>query len=146
MTDAVSGLGALIRRAAGRFAGQGVWRDDAGDSHRYDIEMSLAGTPGKGLELAYRHVFFEEADTPDVDVSFVLTETAPSILTFKLPGLPVEGRGYSVSDLLHFTIPVPGNTIEVTMFFGDATVRVAGSSERNSAGRYIMWDETLKQV
>ena len=38
------------------------------------------------------------------------------------------------------------DAVEVTYFFGPEGVRVAGSSEKNRAGHYIMWDERLARA
>ncbi|MGI3165058.1 hypothetical protein [Pseudooceanicola sp. 200-1SW] len=128
----------------GRFQGQGTWRDEAGDSHRYQVEMTLEARD-EGLHLSFTHVFTEEPETEDVSFALVLRPEAPSILGFSIPGLP-PGRGYYAEDLLHYTLPLPGNAVEVSCFFTASGCRVAGSSERNKAGRFIMWDERLSRL
>ena len=135
----------ILAEALGRFEGEGVWRDEAGDSRRYRVEMALADLPGGGLRCSFRHTFFEE-DTPEVVQSLDFVAGSESILSFRMQGLPYAGRGYFGRDLLHYTIPIPGNSVEVTHFFTSDGVVVAGSSERNSRGRYIMWEERLLKI
>lgn len=126
----------------GSYAGSGEWRDDAGGHHRYDVTLTLEARTG-GLGLTFRHVFPEEPDQPDVNFDVTLEGRAPSILAFDLGGL--AGRGFWDDDtgLLHYAIPIPGNLVEATYRFHDGGCLVAGSSEKNAAGHYIMWTETL---
>lgn len=134
-----------LAAALGRYEGEGTWRDETGESQTYTVEMTLSARDGDGLTIAYRHVFAAD-DEPDVALSIDLRCDAPSILSFELPGLPVKGRGYHSGDFLHYTIPIPGNAVEVTLFVTADGARLAGSSQKNSAGRYIMWEERLKKT
>ena len=134
-----------LAAALGRYEGEGTWRDETGECQNYAVEMTLSARDSDGLTIAYRHVFAED-DVPDVAVSIDLICDAPCILSFEFPGLPVKGRGYYSGDLLHYTIPIPGNAVEVTLFFTADGARLAGSSQKNSAGRYIMWEERLDKT
>ncbi len=136
-------MSASLMKNLGQYVGDGTWRDDAGETKRYRVEMTIEPAEG-GARLAFRHIFGEEPDQPDILQSFEFTIVAPSILRFELGDM--VGRGYFADDLLHYTIPIPGNAVEVTYFFADGGIRVAGSAEKNAAGRYIMWDEVLERA
>jgi|KBSMisStandDraft_5_1062788.scaffolds.fasta_scaffold87065_2 hypothetical protein len=123
----------ILAEALGRFEGEGVWRDEAGDSHRYRVEIALADLSGGGLRCSFRHTFFEE-DTPDVVQSLDFVAGSESILSFRMQGLPCVGRGYFGRHLLHYTIPIPGKSVEVTHFFTSDGVVVAGHRNGIRAG------------
>ncbi|MBV7378587.1 hypothetical protein [Maritimibacter dapengensis] len=125
----------------GTWIGEGRWRDSVGESHAYHVRLTLRRHES-GVSVAFRHDFVEEAEQDAVELSLDLDETAPAILSADVLG--VGGvRGYMLDDMLHYTLPIPGNAVEATyVFFGDTCI-VAGSSEKNAAGHYIMWDERL---
>lgn len=131
-----------LMRNLGQYVGEGTWRDDAGESRRYRIEMTLEPAEG-GLRQAFRHIFFE-GDEPDVLQSMEFKVHAPSILSFTMGDL--TGRGFYTADVLHYTIPVPGNAVQATHFFDRRGVRVVGSAEKNKAGRFVMWEELLERA
>lgn len=133
----------VFSKVAGEWAGQGVWRDDAGESHCYEVTMGFAPRED-GLRLWFRHVFVEE-DVPDVVMDLTLSLVAPGLLAFKAPGLPA-GRGYVTDDTLSYTIPVPGNAVQVTCHLSGADLAVTGCAQKNSAGRFIMWEEHLTRA
>ncbi|MCB1359294.1 MAG: hypothetical protein KDK53_23245 [Maritimibacter sp.] len=60
----------------------------------------------------------------------------------------LAGRGYwdDATGVLAYHIPLPGNLVEATYVFAEGTARVAGSSEKNAAGHFIMWTETLRRT
>lgn len=135
----------ILKAHHGRYTGQGEWRDETGAHHAYEVTLTLEARAG-GLGLGFRHVFHEEHDQPDVNFDVTLAVRAPSILGFDLGGL--AGRGYfdEATGTLAYAIPIPGNHVEASYRFADGACLVAGSSEKNAAGHYIMWTETLTRV
>lgn len=130
----------------GSYKGKGIWRDDAGGTRRYTIDMSLSLSESGELRQSFRHLFYEEDDAV-IEQDLTFTPKADSILAFDLPGTGIAGRGYYSPRLLHYTIPLPGNNVEVTYFFTpDGTATIAGSSEKNADGNYIMWEEHLSRT
>ena len=136
---------AILEDHHGDYTGTGTWRDATGAQHRYQVTLTLAPR-GDGLGLTFRHVFHEEEEQPDVALDLTLAPTAPGLLGFDLGGL--AGRGYwdETTAVLAYHIPLPGNLVEATYVFADGSARVAGSSEKNAAGHFIMWTETLQRA
>lgn len=126
--------------AFGAYVGRGRWRDETGATHAYEIGMTLARTE-TGFSLNFRHRFPEEEGQNDVKFDASFTEYAPQLLSFDLGGLAC--RGHIAQGCLSYQIPLPGNLVEATFFFTPGACRVVGSSEKNSAGHAIAWDETL---
>jgi len=128
----------------GAYAGDGIWHDEAGESKRYRIDMRLDELADGKVQQRFKHLFFEENDDV-IEQAVTFQNLANGAFTFSLG--PLTGKGYSSGDVLHYTIPVPGNSVEVTYFFGtDGRVCVVGSSQKNKFGRYIWWEENLHQV
>ena len=125
----------------GCYFGTGRWRDDTGASHAYRVTLVVTRVTG-GVRVRFTHEFFEEPEAEDVHLDLTLTGDVPSLLGFELG--PVRGRGYQTADVLHYDIPLPGNLVSAThIFAADGTCRVVGASEKNAAGRTIMWEEVL---
>ncbi|QDC07842.1 hypothetical protein FHY55_00645 [Oceanicola sp. D3] len=137
-------MSGILSDAHGRYTGTGRWADAQGDSHGYKVELELTPEGEHGLWLRFRHVFTEE-QTPDVVMQIPLQVTAPGILTFELAGMP-QGLGYYTETALHFTLPVQNAAVEATHIFGNGGCHVLGSSQKNSLGRYIMWEEHLRRA
>lgn len=130
----------------GQYTGAGAWRDEAGTGHAYAVSLTLEARAG-GLGLAFRHVFHEEDNQPDVTLDLTLVPRASSILGADMGGLAVRGYWDDDTGVLGYAIPIPGNLVEATYVFdSDGTARVAGSSEKNAAGHFIMWTERLARV
>lgn len=129
-------------RNLGQYLGEGTQRDDAGNSLDYRVEMTIEPAEG-GIRMAFRHVFHDE-DKSDNLQSLIFAVTAPSIFNFKTE--MGTGTGYFTNDILHYRIPKAGSAVEVTLFFSSEGVRVAGSTERDQEGRYVMWDERLERA
>ncbi|MBY6154912.1 hypothetical protein KUV47_16945 [Vannielia litorea] len=134
-------MSGILADAHGRYIGTGRWADGKGDSHAYKVELELAPESDYGIWLRFRHVFVEEK-TPDVVMEIPMQATAPGIVTFEISGMP-QGLGYFTQTALHFTLPVPNATVEVTHIFENGGCHVLGSSQKNSLGRYVMWEERL---
>jgi hypothetical protein len=134
----------LLSTRAGTYAGDGIWHDEASESKRYRIDMRIDVLPDGRIQQWFKHLFFEENDTV-VEQTLVFENLANGIFTFSMG--PLACRGYSSGDALHYTIPIPGNTVDVTYFFtADGKARVVGSSQKNKFGRYIWWEEHLRLV
>lgn len=138
MTTDVDGLAAVC----GRYKGEGAWVDEAAETRRYAIDLRIERLGDGRMRKWFKHVFFEE-DT--VTEQAVILELRPGgVLAVSMDGVPITGRGYFTGDALHYELDIPGNRVEVSLCFSDSgQVRVIGSSEKNSQGRYIWWQEQL---
>lgn len=141
MERSLKGLSPLV----GRYEGEGAWCDETGESKRYRIEMRFERESEGEMRHWFRHIFFEEQTETEQAVRLSLEEGGR--VSASMENVRIKGRGYFTGSALHYELDVPNNRIEVTHLFGDAgAVHVLGSSERNTQGRFIWWEENLRRV
>jgi hypothetical protein len=105
--------------------------------------MRLEPQPGGEVRQWFHHLFIEENDSV-VEQTFTYVPKLNGVFELTIAGAPLTGRGYCAEDMCHYQLPIPGNWVEITHHFqGDGRIRVTGSSEKNSFGRYIWWEERL---
>lgn len=129
----------------GTYAGSGNWTDATGQSKPYRIDMKIAAGPDGSVEQWYKHVFFQEGDAV-IEQALLLRPAEHGLLDFADPTGQLTGRGYFGDRAFHILMPIPGNAVEVTYTAtrsGD--LEIVGSSEKNSEGNFIWWQESLKR-
>lgn len=136
----------LQHSLAGTYKGEGIWREATGDTHRYHVDFRLGIEADGRTSITFVHDFFEE-ETPEVRMQMDMQPTAPSLLTFDIPGLETKGWATCAADFISYSLPIPGNLVQASYFFPDEnSVVVSGSSEKNRKGHLIMWEERLERA
>lgn len=123
----------------GVYSGTGVWIDVAGDSKQYRISQEIKGEANR-LLVAYVHDFFQEGTK--IEGIFVFEFASESIFSVSMKNAPV-GNGYLFDDYLHFNLQIGEMFVEVGYQLAGNEVRVRGSTNKNSQGRFIAWHEQL---
>ncbi len=126
---------------AGRYAGSGVWHDEAGKSQTYTVVQTNTAT-ADGFEVAFKHDF---ADGTVVDARFAMTRMGPYLLRVDIAGKPL-GNGYCFDDHCHYHIATGPAVVSVTMRASGDALDVYGSSTKNAEGLYIAWHERLRRA
>jgi hypothetical protein len=126
-------------RFVGVYSGTGVWVDIASDSKQYRISQEIK-TEANRLLVAYKHDFFQEGNV--IDGTLVFEFGSQSIFTVGMNGKTV-GHGYLFDDYLHFNLQLGEMFIEVSYQSAGKAIRVRGSTNKNSQGRFIAWREEL---
>lgn len=126
-------------RFVGVYSGTGVWVDVVGDSKQYRISQEIKGEANR-LLIAYRHDFFQEGTS--IEGILVFEFVSESIFSVSMNNAPV-GNGYLFDDYLHFNLQIGEMFVEASYQLVGKEVRVRGSTNKNSQGRFIAWHEQL---
>jgi hypothetical protein len=131
-----------IANIDGRYEGDGIWHDSAGDSMKYRVVQTNRVTAG-GLAISFTHNF---ADGSVVQAGIALNQIAPYIYSVRL-GDGEVGRGYELGDMLRYHMRAGAGIVEVGYRpRGVDRLEVLGSSTTNAAGKYVAWHEKLRRT
>lgn len=128
----------------GTYSGEGTWYDSSSDSKDYRVEMKIETLQDSKVRLWFKHLFYQENDSViEQTIEFVPERNGFSSIS--LVGTPVTGSAYCAKDACHYSIPLPGNLVEVTYFFSESgVIRIVGSAEKNVHGHRIWWEEQVQ--
>jgi hypothetical protein len=126
----------------GRYEGDGIWHDSAGDSMTYRVVQTNRVTPS-GLAIGFTHTF---ADGSVVQAEIALNQIAPFIYSVRARDDEI-GHGYALGDMLRYHMRAGVGIVEVGYRLrGVDRLEVLGSSTVNAAENYIAWQEKLRRT
>ncbi len=80
----------VLVSAVGFYTGEGIWHDDAGVSHRYDIEMRIDKMAEGHFRQWFKHIFVEETTPPtDQTVDYIFQQNG--VFNLPLIGTALQG-------------------------------------------------------
>lgn len=131
----------------GEFAGDGVWRDIAGDTKKYRITTLSFESTGDLLKLRFTHDLYEENDSVVAEFAFRFDEDSRfTVFAAESVGGARLGNGHLIDNYCQYLLVIGNTVVENRMVFVEKGLRIFGSSSRNKNGRFIWWEERLTSV